>query len=402
MSALVRLFRRETSSTEFIPVIDGLRFLAIAMVVSYHVSGYIFDRSTSIAIASSVDSSANVFAFGHQGVQLFFVISGFILAMPFMRPSFGLTTKTIPLTQYFWRRVTRLEPPYVFSTLVLFVLLTTVVGTHRLNSLVAPLVASLFYVNNLVYPGEFPRINAVTWSLEIEIQFYLLAPFLVWGVCSLKNAAARRAMVLVLIALAAMASWGLETVWHVQTLTLVQFVQYFLAGILLCDIYLLDLERLRRLDRTPVALAGVLLLWLITGVEHAQTPHLALKILSPFLILGFYLIVFGNRAWHRLFSLNVLTLIGGMCYTISLWHYAVIAAVGRLTVARLALSNFYLHFAIQAAIYVVAILLVSSVFYLLIEKPCMKRDWPVRLIDRLKHRAVNGKTTKNTLPQSSR
>ncbi|HKW01844.1 MAG TPA: acyltransferase [Vicinamibacterales bacterium] len=402
MAALVRLFRRETSSTEFIPVIDGLRFLAISMVVFYHVSGYIFDKSKALASASSVDPSANIFAFGHQGVQLFFVISGFILAMPFMRPSFGLTATRIPLAHYFWRRVTRLEPPYVLSTLVLFVLLTTVVATHRPGSLGAPLLASLLYVNNLVYPGEFPRINAVTWSLEIEIQFYLLAPFLVWGVCALKNTVARRAMVLLLITLAAIVSWGLETVWHVQALTLVHYAQYFLAGILLCDVYLLDLPRLRRLDRMPVAVAGVLLLLLITGVEHSQTPHLALKILSPFLILGFYLIVFGNRVWHRLFSLNVLTLIGGMCYTIYLWHYAVISAVGRLTVARLAVPNFYLHFAIQAALYVVAVLLVSSVFYLLIEKPCMKRDWPMRLVGRVRHRFVNGRPTKNTAPQSTR
>jgi peptidoglycan/LPS O-acetylase OafA/YrhL len=147
---------------------------------------------------------------------------------------------------------------------------------------------------------------------------------------------------------------------------------------------------------------GVLLLLLITGIEHAQTPQLTLKILSPFMVLGFYLIVFGNRAWNWIFSMNALTLIGGMCYTIYLWHYAVIAAVGRLTVARLAPSNFYVRVMVQAGIYVVAVLVVSSVFYLLIEKPCMKRDWPVRLIGYLKHRFFKTRTSKDTFPQSTR
>ncbi|MGH9819227.1 MAG: acyltransferase family protein, partial [Pyrinomonadaceae bacterium] len=187
MDAIVRLFRRETVSTEFIPVIDGLRFLAILMVVLYHINAYILEKSSSLVTTPYFfNSSANIFAFGHQGVQLFFVISGFILAMPFMRQRLGLSEKRVSLGQYYFRRLTRLEPPYVISTLLLFLSLALIVSEkYSLSDLAASLVASLLYVNNIVFPGEFPRINSVTWSLEIEIQFYLIAPLMIWMLCSL-------------------------------------------------------------------------------------------------------------------------------------------------------------------------------------------------------------------------
>src|SRR4051794_39312802 len=94
MSSLIRLFRRETVSTQFIPVVDGLRFIAIAMVVLFHINVFISDRSNTLGITpeSQLVSIAPFWKL-HQGVQLFFVISGFILALPFMRYSFDLSDR---------------------------------------------------------------------------------------------------------------------------------------------------------------------------------------------------------------------------------------------------------------------------------------------------------------------
>jgi len=247
MVDLVRLLRRETSSTEFIPVIDGLRFLAILMVVLFHVNAYIQEKSQTIAFNSTESClSANIFVYGHQGVQLFFVISGFILAMPFMRQSFGQNDKQISLKQYFLRRLTRLEPPYFVSTLVLFLVLAIFVSEkYSYNDLLASLFASLFYLNNFLFPGESPRINSVTWSLEVEIQFYLLAPFLVWCLCTVKRRVIRRLLILMLIIAFAVLSWLLETVLQIRAISLANFFQYFLAGVLVCDIYLLDSDEMR-------------------------------------------------------------------------------------------------------------------------------------------------------------
>ncbi len=54
---------------------------------------------------------------GDRGVELFFVISGMILAMPFAR-QYLTDGKSVSLRKYYMRRVTRLEPPYILSVIL--------------------------------------------------------------------------------------------------------------------------------------------------------------------------------------------------------------------------------------------------------------------------------------------
>jgi len=81
---LVRL-SRETSSGRFIPEMDGLRFVAIAMVVLFHLNGYLTAKAVSpqYAFTARSDWITQVALVGFRGVELFFVISGFILGLPF-------------------------------------------------------------------------------------------------------------------------------------------------------------------------------------------------------------------------------------------------------------------------------------------------------------------------------
>ena len=60
---------------------------------------------------------ARVLEHGNYGVQLFFVISGFVLALPFAS-HYLCQTRAVSLRAYFLRRLTRLEPPYVLSMLL--------------------------------------------------------------------------------------------------------------------------------------------------------------------------------------------------------------------------------------------------------------------------------------------
>src|ERR1044071_7930197 len=85
---------RVTSSGEFIPEVDGLRFIAILAVVVHHVmSGYLSDSGRFGVVHLPADwarlggeSRIVGLAFlGYFGVELFFVISGFILVLPFAR-----------------------------------------------------------------------------------------------------------------------------------------------------------------------------------------------------------------------------------------------------------------------------------------------------------------------------
>ena len=172
----------------FIPQIDGLRFIAIMAVIAYHVqaiTGYHFSVDSDVPPGSGLISQ--IFGAGHEGVELFFAISGFILGMPFAR-HYLQGAPPVSLGAYYLRRVTRLEPPYLIHLVFLFVataLVLRFVPRHAeiyhqpdwLAYTIQHLAFSVIYANGLIL-HQYPWPNIVLWSLEIEIQFYLLAPFL--------------------------------------------------------------------------------------------------------------------------------------------------------------------------------------------------------------------------------
>jgi peptidoglycan/LPS O-acetylase OafA/YrhL len=94
------------------PEIDGLRFLAIISVLLFHFNGFIFNKSQPISNTVFLNKLNFVLGHGHLGVELFFVISGFILALPFAN-SYLKSKKKDNIKSYFTRRLTRLEPPYI-------------------------------------------------------------------------------------------------------------------------------------------------------------------------------------------------------------------------------------------------------------------------------------------------
>lgn len=130
----------------YVPEIDGLRFIAIISVVLYHIS-------VQTRIGAYAGAQHNLYwlavSNGARGVPLFFAISGFILGQPFAN-HFLQWKAPVRLKSYFLRRVTRLEPPYILTTIVRSVI--SVLMIHKpLRTLLPSMMASLFYVHNLVF-----------------------------------------------------------------------------------------------------------------------------------------------------------------------------------------------------------------------------------------------------------
>lgn len=105
--SLIKRIGRITSTGKYIPFIDGLRFLAIAPVVLTHIFYLIVVKNNV-----STDEISSIYWLpiknGGNGVQVFFAISGFVLALPFIAYMTGLSSKEISLKSYFFRRLTRL------------------------------------------------------------------------------------------------------------------------------------------------------------------------------------------------------------------------------------------------------------------------------------------------------
>lgn len=167
-------FKRITSSRSFIPEIDELRFIAITSVVLYHLIAKDLNQ-----YADNLEYSffLRILSRGHLGVPLFFVISGFILGMPFAK-SHILKEDPINLKKFFSRRLTRLEPPYVLIMTILFFGSVFVAKSISLSNGIVSYFSSIIYSHNFIYPGIMPLLNVPAWSLKIEIQFYILAPLM--------------------------------------------------------------------------------------------------------------------------------------------------------------------------------------------------------------------------------
>ncbi len=170
----------------YFPEIDGIRFLAILLVVLFHIHGY-FIKKTPVTFADKPDDYywLNLFlSNGDRGVPLFFVLSGFILCLPFAHHYIN-HGKKVSLKKYYLRRVTRLEPPYFIAMTSIFAL-ELVMKVKPFAVLFPSWLASLVYAHDFIF-HHVPLITVVAWSLEIEIQFYLLAPLLFLNCFHWKN-----------------------------------------------------------------------------------------------------------------------------------------------------------------------------------------------------------------------
>jgi peptidoglycan/LPS O-acetylase OafA/YrhL len=369
--------RRVTSSGRFIPEIDGLRFAAILAVYVYHVNAYLLEKGTHTPGDGSQGLLVRALEHGHYGVQLFFIISGFVLALPFAS-HYLRGSKPVSLRAYFLRRLTRLEPPYIVAMIGLFALRVLYLGDSASN-LLPNLGASLLYMHTLIY-GTLSVINAVAWSLEVEIQFYVLVPLLA-RVFAISNATKRRLIIcaVILAEIAFQAVWVSSKTPRIQ-LSIFGQLQYFLLGFLLADLYVSEWRS--KPDRNRVWDIVSLIGWPMLPVLW-HYPQVSRWVFPP-LALALYCATFRGVWSSRLFSIPWLTTIGGMCYTIYLLHWPIITFVGRQTIDIRMSSSYAGLYITQFLLMTPVVLAVSAVYFAMIEKPCMRPDWPQRLAARLR------------------
>jgi peptidoglycan/LPS O-acetylase OafA/YrhL len=357
MRRLYGLLRRDTGKRVYVPEIDSLRFVAISFVILYHLL-----QKTNLYL---LQDPAHLTSRLNRGVQLFFTVSGFVLALPFA--TYWLKQgKRVELKTYFLRRLTRIEPPYLVS-IILCLAILVVVKRQPLGMLVPHFAATLFYVHSLTYEA-LSTINPVAWSLEVEIQFYVLVPLLVY-VFAIRDKGVRRAvLVSAILTLSAFAFWmnGHFRSDH----SIVGTLQFFAAGFLLADRYLLDAPARRSYLWDVVAVVG----WYLVLATGKQWWNLAM----PLGLVAVYWSGFAGKLTNIVFRSRVTSTIGGMCYSIYLIHQQIIGVVA-------------MRVRSPAVVWVVSLALISvccTVFFLLVEKPCMDQRWPTKLVRRRKREEI--------------
>lgn len=365
-------FKRVTYSTSYLPEVDGLRFLAIFLVVVImHIPNYLNEKFYNHQLIPAGYWKNFVMAGGH-GVALFFVISGFILSLPFAKWRLN-NGKKISLKNYYLRRVTRLEPPYFIALIIFFIANVFVLHAYSFKHLLPHFFASMAYLHTVIYQS-FSPVLPVAWSLEIEVQFYVLAPlfFLIYTISS--NAVRRSIFLLVIVAGSYywFDYWGIGNVFTFSSL--------FFIGLLLTDLYCTNTILIKnKFLNTAVGIASLTGFLFIPSIYHeVETIHYSYSYYIKLLCIFFmFHTVLHNANMKKLFSKEIVIIIGGMCYSIYLLHFAIISATGTLLMKTGIKLDNKLYSAFYLLLLIFLVLVISSLYFLFVEKPFMK---PVSLL----------------------
>jgi len=375
---LIKYFERKTKG-KMVGELEGLRFLAIVPVVIQH---YVerWHRNVNHDDLSEFQRVLIDYCLGgSSGVYLFYIISGFILTLPFALRMVENKPKPLGnLKLYFLRRVTRLEPPYI---VVMFFMAYAawLVGKMDNGQILAYFFTGITYTTNLVF-HRFNELNPVIWSLEVEIQFYILAPFLAWCVFQVKSFSNRN-ILLVTSIVGVIALQSITDITNGENFlryTILGQIQYFLVGILMVNLYINKKLVPAGKDQQFWNIAATAAVFAMIGYYWVYG---FLKTLSFTAVLAILFIGAFRSGWfNRFMTRPWIMAIGGMCYSIYLLHLALAqASIEFMLRLKDRIQNEYLWFGGYTLLFLVLLVTIVPVFYVLIEKPCMDHSWPTRL-----------------------
>jgi peptidoglycan/LPS O-acetylase OafA/YrhL len=368
--------------------IDGLRGIAALAVVLPHARGLFAAPTNAASNAMAVCAE-----YGGRGVQLFFVISGFVIAYSLRdatRGSFSLKT-------FILRRAIRLDPPYWVAILVKWTVgaLQSLVTHKEVWIPTAPnLLAHMFYLQDILGHGQM---NAVFWTLCIEFQLYIVfaallvvsnwlaprervdtlemgtlggfpnPPAMVRGEQSSPAPHAIRTAIVVVgfVVSLSLARTLPPSEW--PGTWFIRFWYMFLAGVLLCW------HMLGRVKLAPLVFCGASMI-----ASFVWSPD-SFK-LSALLAAGVIYLALRRGKLSTWLSGPIWQFLGRLSYCIYLLHVP-ITMLGLAVRTRLSMTSAVLPFAMLACEYV-AIIVASFLLHISVEVPCL------RLAARFKNRFV--------------
>jgi peptidoglycan/LPS O-acetylase OafA/YrhL len=344
------------SAPASMPGLDGLRALAVTLVVLFHIHG--FGTGSPTVHLAGIDLRPWL-GTGFIGVHLFFVLSGFLLMQPWAN-SYHAGHPPPRLYDFYRRRILRIVPAYYAHLVIFFFLLVPLV--HSFATLFSPLGILSIFAHLTFTQYLFPHtsasfgINGSLWTLTIEALFYLSLPFFApWFL-------GRKAFIGLAIALLISSTWRhlsfhslhelalwvlartgihVENPFVIQHFLALQFpgqVIYFAAGMALAN-----LTQWRTNFRFAGILTGKLgsalvvallagtfwLMWLTSRISIWQSNWMYTWHILAATMLGLLVLVASrdNSVSLRLLGATPPRIIGQISYGIYLWHLPVIYLV---------------------------------------------------------------------------
>lgn len=318
---------------------DTVRALATLGVFAFH--QFAFEPSLK-----EIDSPLlRVFRGGYLGVPAFFVLSGFLLSMPFWkahRAGAGMPDLKI----YAGRRLTRIVPEYF----VCVVIMTLLSGALATKWGYVQLAGCLTFTNTLLPPLYTPKWDPPLWSISIEMGFYLLLPLVAVGLYRFRSRGGARLYLAVIIGMIALGQWLLigiaprleQAVGDLNlfsakststTQNVVMLFSHFLIGVIAADVFLgrplrASKSLISRHDGLVLAAVG----WIVASLAfESQLPGLVyMQFRWPTfsILIAVLLVSLPRTALVRpLIDGRFMRLTATLSYGIYIWHVPILVGL---------------------------------------------------------------------------
>lgn len=335
--------------------LDGLRAIAVIAVILFHLG---------LGCPG-----------GFVGVDVFFVISGFLITGIIQR---DIQNKTFSLKEFWERRIRRIFPALctvIITTLIIgscFLLPNELEELGKSSVAQALLVANVFFWRDTGYFAGDAELKSLlhTWSLAVEEQFYLIFPFFLLTLKRLSNCKVLIFMSTLTLISFLLSVYGTITHPSASFFLLPTRSWELLFGCML-SLIPLQLSNQRRWD-SLIGSIGVAAVVLPIFIYDKKIPFPGIAAVPP--VFGTALIIYATtnspNIWiKKLLSIRPLTFIGLISYSLYLWHWPTIVFIrmyfGKFQIEQIVLSSIITFF-------------LSILLWRLIETPFRKDQFQLR------------------------
>ena len=359
-----------SKKTKYLPSIDSLRAIAVIAVIIYHID-------------------ANYLPGGFLGVDLFFVLSGYLISSLIIKEY--KSTGTVNLYNFYVRRARRLLPAVYFMITVVLIIITLFNGVLLKKSYLDALFGYIYSSNwwyifhKLDYFDSFGSQSPFKhlWSLAIEEQFYMFFPliFLVFNRKSKSNNGNSKLnknfiyVVLSLILVSLIAHILLFDINNINRIYFGTDTRAFslLVGVVGAILYPMDRlsERTTKKDNMIYSIVSLVSILVLIGIMINTSEYNTWLYRGGFLlvaIIGLIIIISSGRQYtfmSKLLSFKPFVFIGKISYSLYLWHFPILVVTT--PVSEIGNPNLF-----YVTLRIVLIFLVATGSYMFVETPIRK------------------------------
>ncbi len=388
--------------------LDTLRGLAVAFVVIYHI--WRFSNSIPLPMQAQI-GSVNIQIFWDKfisgmgdGVDIFFVLSGFLLSLPWHKAYYAHKPKP-SVSVYFRRRFIRIVPPFWFM-LTLILLFWT--NNHIAWNIVAggrqilDIVATYLFMHQL-FPetSSLWGVNGAMWTLTIEMIFYIVLPLLVRAFIGKRWIFGLAISGVISFLYLYLAKYSLQPLFQFYSSSVAQYhvpaanIRMFMGhqfpsvlvefgiGMTLANYYVYrethpHTPLVQLLDKQLYAgiasIAGIILLVYSLYTTEFTSSNTLLYLTNSFTAaMAAALLIFGSfhasQFAQSIYGFLPLRFIGVIGYSVFLWHFPIVQDMSQFPVfSQYKGIMFYQIFTLSV---LPVILLISILMFFIAEKPCI-------------------------------